>query len=107
MPSIVVAAPRPVVAKVSQVLAILLLCSVQGFHQEVAGIGGLVAEAGHVEIVIAVQVTAPGLLITQSEIERRRSGVVVIDAQPYLLMAALAGSFLGGPQKCCSDAARA
>ena len=57
-----------------------------------------------VEIVVAVDVVAAGFLVAEAEIERCGAVVVVVDAQPELVMAALAGKVFGRVHDGSSDA---
>jgi hypothetical protein len=57
-----------------------------------------VAHAVVVEVVVAVEVVAAGLLVAEAQIERRGAVVVVGDAQPELVTAALADQVF-----CCLD----
>jgi hypothetical protein len=53
-----------------------------GFHQEACGVCDLVAHAVVVDVVVAVEVVAAGLLVAEAEIERCGAVVVIVDASP-------------------------
>jgi hypothetical protein len=55
-----------------------------------------VAAAVVLEIVVAVEVAVAGLLVAEPQVERRGARIVVINAEPDLAAATLAGEGLGG-----------
>ncbi len=59
-----------------------------------------------VEVVVAVEVADAGLLVAEPPAERCGAVVVVIDAQPELLAAAVPGEGFGGADDRCADALR-
>jgi hypothetical protein len=57
-----------------------------------------------VEVVVAVQVPAAGFLVAEPKVERRGARVVVGDAEPGLMAAAVASQGLGGADDSCPGA---
>jgi hypothetical protein len=74
------------------------------FDQEPCRVGDIVAAAMVIEVVVAVEVAAPGLLVAEPQVERCCARVVIGDAEPDLVVAAFTGTGFVGADDGCSDA---